>query len=229
MDGNANISKLGKLSPSSIKANNNSVDEFHCAQVSPTYLGLDRSHFRLYSSYQQRERDARSPSWEDMMKQTFLLFVLCFMMIAPLGAQDKITREGCEFKGSMTSDDVFQIAGKGVTSKAILLSATVWVDCDAGLYHEQCFHRDCAKAIEFHVDYTALKKTEVRFTITWIGPECASHVSPWYEIPKLEYYYAYFYTDQKFKKGLYRLVVTAEQKDIASGAEGIVDCLFQVW
>lgn len=163
------------------------------------------------------------------MKQKLLFLVLSLTVVVSLGAQDKITREGYEFKGSMTADDVFQITGQGVSSKAVLLSATVYVDFGDGFFQCQCFNMDDVEGMQFFVDYTALKKTEVRFTISWIGPECGSHVSPWWVVSKSCYYAAYFHTDQKLKRGLYRLVISAEQKNVASGAESLVDCIFQVW
>lgn len=117
-------------------------------------------------------------------------------------------------------------AASGDRPRLIMLSS--YITNDAGEI-SQCLQLSSTDLISFYVDFMSLKTTDVKFHFIWTGPEFYYYETDWYEAIKDEYYYLAVDTYPDWRRGIYKLIIVAEQGDSASGASCVIECVMQFY
>jgi hypothetical protein len=167
------------------------------------------------------------------MKKT-ICFAICLLLIGALGAQDqpeenpKVIQENLTLKRILGPQNIWQDdtlfstqATQGDRSRILML--TSYVTDDTGEIM-QCLDLLATEWISFFVEFTTIFNTDVRFHFIWTGPEFYYHVTDWYEARYNEYYYFSVDTNTDWKKGVYKLVIMAEQWTKGGGAHSVHEC-----
>jgi len=165
-----------------------------------------------------------------------LIPVVVFLMVFSglLMAQDK-TKGIQERLGSkdmidkpVQLDDPYALVGASSGDKPRLIMLSSYITDDAGEI-SQCLRLSSTDLISFYVDFVSLKTTDVKFHFIWTGPEFYYYETEWYEAVKDEYYYLAVDTYPDWRRGIYKLIIVAEQGETASGASAVIECVMQFY
>lgn len=125
-------------------------------------------------------------------------------------------------------DDPYAAVGAISGDKPRLIMLSSYITDDAGEI-SQCLRLSSTDLISFYVDFVSLKTTDVKFHFIWTGPEFYYYETEWYEAVKDEYYYLAVDTYPDWRRGIYKLIIVAEQGDTASGASCVIECVMQFY
>ena len=125
-------------------------------------------------------------------------------------------------------DDPYAVveASSGDKPRVIMLSS--YITNDVGEI-SQCLELSSTDIISFYVDFMSLKTTDVKFHFIWTGPEFYYFETDWYEAIRDEYYYLAVDTYPDWRRGIYKLIIVAEQGDSASGSSCVIECVMQFY
>lgn len=165
-----------------------------------------------------------------------LAIATCFFLIGVVAAQEqpqekalqKVIQENMGLKQIMGARDFFSDepllstqATQGDRSRILMLTSYV-TDETGEIMH--CLDLLSTNTISFFVEFTTIFNTDVRFHFIWTGPEFYSYSTDWYEAKYNEYYYFSVDTTTEWKKGVYKLVIIAEQWTRGGGAHAVHEC-----
>jgi len=138
-----------------------------------------------------------------------------------LGSKDMVNKP-------MQLDDPYAAVGASSGDKPRLIMLSSYITNDAGEI-SQCLNLNSTDLISFYVDFVSLKTTDVKFHFIWTGPEFYYYETEWYEAVRDEYYYLAVDTYPDWRRGIYKLIIIAEQGDSASGASCVIECVMQFY
>ena len=159
-----------------------------------------------------------------------MIIIICFSLVVMLSAQDKtkITREKLKVKKNIPSEKYetesfsydFQ-PSMGDTSRILMLTSYVTNDYGEIMH---CLDLTSTEYISFWIEFTAIFETDVKFHFIWTGPEFYYYETDWYEVYYNDYYYFGVDTNTNWKRGVYKLIIIAEQGMTAGGAHAVMEC-----
>ena len=164
----------------------------------------------------------------------FTVILLCLFMGSIIFAQDgsKGISEKLGLKNifNRSEPDLDPFAGvqvaQGDKPRIMMLSSYV---TNAEGEISQCLELASTDFITFWIDFTSLWKTDVKFHFIWTGPEFYYHETEWYDARANEYYYLALDTNTNWRKGIYKLIIIAEQGEKASGASAVIETVMQFY
>jgi hypothetical protein len=138
-----------------------------------------------------------------------------------LGSKDMINKP-------VQLDDPYAVVEASTGDKPRLIMLSSYITNDEGEI-SQCLNLNSTDSISFYVDFVSLKTTDVKFHFIWTGPEFYYYETEWYEAVKDEYYYLAVDTYPDWRRGIYKLIIVAEQGETASGASCVIECVMQFY
>jgi len=171
------------------------------------------------------------------MKIKSLALVLTVLLIVPLFAQKNTDQvyEGLIEKpiATDTMPDFTPQVMKGEKPGVIITSVFVMGDGEVeDLYDVNMIDYDTTTDVYFFVTYTAMWNTNVKFHFVITGPQYYSYTTSTYKPRYNNKSYVYLYGGKKnffTKKGLYKLIVYAEQMSPFGGEAIVGTCNFRVY
>ncbi|MBN1224153.1 MAG: hypothetical protein JXB23_12975 [Candidatus Aminicenantes bacterium] len=167
------------------------------------------------------------------MRKKILIVAMIFLFAAAGWAEDKVIRHEWGVKAVRQVEAVLE--EPSMSSQAlqrerprVVLLATYIAD-DTGTQFNS-LNLASTDEILFYVDYIVIFNTQVKLHFTMTGPEFyEAWTEEWMQAKYNNYYYYTLATNTNWKKGIYKLIVTAEQKIIGSGAECVAECVFELY
>ena len=167
------------------------------------------------------------------MKIKILVVAMILLLAATGMAEDKIIRRDWGIKAVKKAEGAFEEPSMNSQSllrerPRVVLLATYIAD-DTGTQYNSLNLASTAEII-FYVDYIVIYNTSVKLHFTMTGPEFyEAWTENWMPAQYNNYYYYELVTNTNWLKGIYKLIVTAEQKTVGSGAECVAECVFELY
>lgn len=168
------------------------------------------------------------------IKQIIPVMVFCLLFSSVLAGQENSKRiqERLCLRDMLNKpfqiDDPYAAVGAISGDKPRLIMLSSYITNEAGEI-SQCLDLSSTDLISFYVDFMSLKTTDVKFHFIWTGPEFYYYETDWYEAIRDEYYYLAVDTYPDWRRGIYKLIIVAEQGDSASGASCVIECVMQFY
>ena len=169
------------------------------------------------------------------MKAKILITALFLILVAPLISQDEGIQEGVVHKQFESDNPPVSIqVASGDKTGVILNGAFVTDGTDVEDPSEiNWIKYSDADDLYFWVNFTALFTTKVRFHLLISGPEFYSYTSQnWIDAKyKTSSYWYKWGNKSEFlsKKGVYKLIIIAEQEKAYGGENCVATCTFRVY
>jgi hypothetical protein len=169
------------------------------------------------------------------MKSGIFVTILVLILVAPLMAQDEGIQEGVIHKQFESDNPPVSIQVASGDKTGVILNAAFVTD---GSDVEEPSDLNWIKysdidSLYFFVNFTALFTTKVRFHLLISGPEFYSYTSQnWIDARyKTSSYWYKWGNKSEFlsKKGVYKLIIIAEQEKPYGGENCIATCTFRVY
>lgn len=169
------------------------------------------------------------------MKAKILIAVLVLILAAPLMAQDEGIQEGVIHKQFQSDNPQVSIQVASGDKTGVILNTAFVTD---GMDVEDASELNWIKysdvdSLYFFVNFTALYTTKVRFHLMISGPEFYSYTSQNWIDAKYKtssYWYKWGHKSEFLStKGVYKLIIIAEQEKPYGGESCVATCTFRVY
>ena len=155
-----------------------------------------------------------------------LVFVLLFSVFAYAGPEDVVEEWGT--KGIIGNQDVITpLALQRDRPRVVSLLAMV---SKGGFIPYQVQALNAISQLTFHIEYTALFTTKVRWTLICTGPYYYTYTTGWYTANANSYDWLKLTLNglSAWKKGTYSMIWIAEQKILGGGDDCIATSVFKL-